>query len=201
MSSDKSTNTLFIVDSGVGMTKADLVNNLGTISRSGTKEFMEAITVGADVSMIGQFSHFEPSKVGLFPRCLCVPLVTVDIQDFNELNSDYKILLLSIRAGGLGINLTVANTCILYDSDWNLNRGPAKKVFLWRELVPLKLDLYVNLNIFEIINQSSSCDLVAILCPCDCWIDMLILLLFLGIESLKTSFLKIFNYNTSSLRL
>lgn len=40
------------------------------------------------------------------------------IQDFNDVDSEYKIFLLSTRAGGLGINLTAADTCILYDSDW-----------------------------------------------------------------------------------
>ena len=71
---DKKKRTITITDNGIGMNREDIINNIGTIARSGTKEFLSKLSgdEAKDANLIGQFG------VGFYSSFIIADEVTLE---------------------------------------------------------------------------------------------------------------------------
>jgi len=124
---DAEAKTLSITDTGIGMTKQDLINNLGTVAKSGTTNFIEAMANGGDANLIGQFG------VGFYSAFLVADKVAVH----SKHNDDKQHVWVSAADGSFtvfedpeGDSLGRGSRIVLYmkeDSHEFLNEETYKK--------------------------------------------------------------------------
>ena len=122
---DKKNRTITISDNGIGMNREDIVNNIGTIARSGTKEFLSKLSgdQAKDANLIGQFG------VGFYSSFIIADKVTLETRKAGSKEAfrwsskgdgDFTIESIDKKARGTDIILTLKKDEDEFLDDWRL---------------------------------------------------------------------------------
>ena len=128
VTTDDKAKTITIQDSGVGMTRAELVENLGTIAHSGSKQFLKALGEGGakNANLIGQFG------VGFYSAFMVAKSVKVYSQSWragepghvwtSDGSGTYEIEEIADQRRGAKIVIELKDDCGDYASDWKITQ-------------------------------------------------------------------------------
>jgi molecular chaperone HtpG len=124
---DKATRTVTITDNGIGMSEAEAIANLGTIAKSGTREFMGRLSGDqkADAQLIGQFG------VGFYSGFIVADRITVEsrraglkpeegVRWASTGSGDFEVERIERKARGTSVILHLREECAEYISTWKL---------------------------------------------------------------------------------
>lgn len=156
ISVDKEKNVLTIRDTGIGMSKDELISNLGTIARSGTAAFLEQMQKGGDLNLIGQFG------VGFYSVYLVADYVEVISKSAQS--PDGKPWVWESRASGeYAISEDVSETSLDRGTQINIHLKPEAKEYLQesklRELVARYsefIDFPISLLVEKVVEVEDS---------------------------------------------
>ena len=142
---DKKAKTFSITDNGIGMTKNDLVKNLGTIAKSGTTSFIEAISKGQSLNLIGQFG------VGFYSTYLVSNKVVVTSKNndddqfvwMSQAGNTFEVIK-DPRGNSLGrgtrVTLYLKDDCLEFNHQDNIRKNIKK----YSEFINFPIYLRVN---------------------------------------------------------
>ena len=122
---DKKNKTITISDNGIGMDRDDIINNIGTIARSGTKEFLNKLSgdQAKDANLIGQFG------VGFYSSFIIADQVTLETRKagskeafrwVSKGDGEFTIESIDKKARGTSITLSLKKDEEEFLDDWRL---------------------------------------------------------------------------------